>query len=37
MVDVEGNPALQVANRTEDFDGIQTAAGLFADVAPVRC
>ncbi|KQR11966.1 endo-1,4-beta-xylanase [Cellulomonas sp. Leaf334] len=34
VVDVEGNPALQVANRTEDFDGIQTAAGLFADVAP---
>ena len=34
VVDVEGNPALQVANRTEDFDGIQTAPGLFADVEP---
>ncbi|GEL99847.1 endo-1,4-beta-xylanase [Cellulomonas terrae] len=34
VVDVEGNPALQVADRTEDFDGIQTAAGLFADVEP---
>ena len=33
-VDVDGNPALQVANRTEDFDGIQTPAGLFADVEP---
>ncbi|WP_315096474.1 endo-1,4-beta-xylanase [uncultured Cellulomonas sp.] len=34
VVDVEGNPALQVANRTEDFDGIQTPAGLFTDVEP---
>ena len=34
FVDVAGNPALQVANRTEDFDGIQTTAGLFADVEP---
>ena len=34
VVDVEGNPALQVADRTQDFDGIQTPAGFFADVEP---
>src|SRR5688572_1828976 len=34
FVDVDGDQALQVANRTEDFDGIQTPAGLFADVEP---
>ena len=33
-VDVDGNQALQVADRTKDYDGIQTPAGLFADVEP---
>ncbi|WP_243884626.1 endo-1,4-beta-xylanase [Cellulomonas fengjieae] len=34
VVDVEGDNALQVAGRSEDFHGIQTPAGLFTDVEP---
>ncbi len=29
VVDVEGDPALQVANRTNDYDGIETAPGVI--------
>ncbi len=29
IVDVEGNPALQVANRANDYDGIETAPGVL--------
>lgn len=30
IVDVEGDPALQVANRANDFDGVETAPGTLA-------
>ncbi|WP_456846193.1 endo-1,4-beta-xylanase [Cellulomonas sp. P5_C6] len=34
VVDVDGGKALQVAGRANDYDGIQTPAGLLAGVEP---